>query len=203
MRKDKSGRTQLVLLDHGLYEEVPEGIRSDLCRFWEAIVLRDYELMKVYSDRLHVSDHKRFAEILLQKPLEVNKFSFATKYTEQEVLYMKKVASKHFDIIMRVLKEMPRNLLFIVRNLNIVRAIARDHGDLVDRPKIMARCAIANLWKGGNIFSVMRRKIHFEFRLWKLFMEFWVIRNYLKLLEFLGRAPEDTSSIMNMEFEER
>lgn len=186
-----------------MYEEVPEGIRNDLCRFWEAIVLRDYELMKVYSDRLHVSDHKRFAEILLQKPLEVNKFSFATKYTEQEVLYMKKVASKHFDIIMRVLKEMPRNLLFIVRNLNIVRAIARDHGDLVDRPKIMARCAIANLWKDGNIFSAMRRKIHFEFRLWKLFMEFWMIRNYLKLLEFLGRAPEDTSSIMNMEFEER
>lgn len=192
-----------MLLDHGLYEEISENIRNDLSRFWEAIVLRDYDLMKVYSDRLNVSDHKRFAEILLQKPLDVNKFGFSTKYTEEEVLFMKKLASQHFDVIMKVLKEMPRNLLFVVRNLNTIRAIAKDHGDLVDRPKIMARCAISNLWSDSNFFSTIKRKIHFEFRLWKLFMEFWIMRNYLKLLEVLGRAPEDTSSILDMEFEQR
>jgi aarF domain-containing kinase len=203
VRKVK-GKVQLVLLDHGLYEIVPADIRNDLCCFWEAIVLRDYESMKIYSDKLNVSDHKRFAEILLQKPLDINKFSFATKYTEDEVLYMKKVASQHFDKIMTVLKEMPRNLLFIVRNLNIVRAIAREHGDLVDRPKIMARFAISNLLSsGGNILSYAKRKIHFEYRLWKIFMEFWVMRNYLRLLEILGRAPENTSSLLNMEIERR
>lgn len=201
VRKNK-GKVQLVLLDHGLYETITEDIRNDLCCFWEAIVLRDYERMKIYSDKLHVSDHKRFAEILLQKPLEINKFSFATKYTEEEVLYMKKVASKHFNIIMTVLKEMPRNLLFIVRNLNIVRAIAREHGDLVDRPKIMARFAISNLLtSGGSMFSYIRRKIHFEWSLMKLFAEFWIMRNYLKCLEFLGRAPENTSMLLNVEFE--
>lgn len=201
VRKNQFGKAEIVLLDHGLYENVPEKTRNDLCHFWEAIVLRDYDMMKVYSDKLNVSNHQRFAEILLQKPLEVNKFSLATRYTEAEVLYMKKIASKHFDLIMQVLREMPRNLIFIVRNLNIVRAIAKDHGDLVDRPKIMARCAIANiLSSGGNIFSYLRRKIHFEYRLWKLFMEFWVMQNYLKMLELLGRAPKNTSSVMNMEF---
>lgn len=202
VRRNKSG-VQLVLLDHGLYETIPSDIRKNLCCFWEAIVLRDYETMKIYSDKLEVSDHKRFAEVLLQKPLEVNKFSFASKYTDEEVLYMKKIASKHFDLIMTVLKEMPRNLLFIVRNLNIVRAIAREHGDLVDRPKIMARFAISNLLTDGNIFSFIKRKIHFEYRLWKIFMEFWLIRNYLKMLEFLGRAPQNTSSLLNMEFEQQ
>lgn len=202
VRKGRSGKAELVLLDHGLYETIPEDIRNYLCRFWEAIVLRDYETMKVYSGKLNVSDHKKFAEILLQRPLEVNKFSFATKYTEQEVLYMKKEASQHFDLIMKVLKEMPRNLLFIVRNLNIVRAIAREHGDLVDRPKIMARFAISNLLTSGeNIFSYFRRKIYFEYRLWMLFMEYWLMRNYLKMLENFGRAPEDTSALLNMDFD--
>lgn len=79
VRKDH-GKIQLVLLDHGLYETISEDIRNDLCCFWEAIVLRDYNKMRIYSDKLNVSDHKRFAEILLQKPLEVNKFSFATRY---------------------------------------------------------------------------------------------------------------------------
>ena len=159
--------------------------------------------MKIYSDKLGVSDHKRFAEILLQKPLDVNKFSFATKYTEQEVEYMKKIASERFDIIMNILRDMPRNLLFIVRNLNIVRAIAREHGDIVDRPKIMARFAISSLIKSGeNVFSYLRRKVFFEYRLWKIFMEFWVMRNYLKFLELIGRAPEDTASILDMNFDE-
>ena len=201
VRKIK-GKLQIVLLDHGLYETVEKGVRNDLCCFWEAIVLRDYDLMKVYSDKLSVSDHKRFAEILLQKPLDVNKFSFATRYTEEEVNYMKKMASEHFDIIMRVLKEMPRNLLFVVRNINTVRAIAKEHGDLLNRPKIMARFAISTFMSsGGSFFSYARRKIFFEYRLWKTFMEFWIMRNYLRFLEILGRAPLNTSSVLNIDLD--
>lgn len=204
VRKTKDNRTQIVLLDHGLYETISEDVRYNLSRFWEAIVLRDYKMMKTYSDKLKVSDHKRFAEILLQKPLEINKFSFQTQYTEQELNYMKKLAAKRFDVIMTVLREMPRNLLFIVRNLNIVRAIAREHGDLIDRPKIMARCAISNLMTtGDNCIKFLRRKLYFEFRLWKIFMEFWIMRNYLRLLEKLGRAPENTSNILELDFEDR
>lgn len=187
-----------------MYETINQDIRHNFSRFWEAIVLRDYDLMKTYSDKLGVSDHKRFAEILLQKPLDMNKFSFATKYTEQELEYLKKIASERFDLIMGILRDMPRNLLFIVRNLNIVRAIAREHGDLIDRPKIMARFAINSLvTSSGNIIYNVKRKIFFEYRLWKIFMEYWLMRNYLKLLEYLGRAPEDTSTIMDMNFDKR
>lgn len=201
--RKQEGKTQIVLLDHGLYETIDETIRDNLCRFWEAIVLRDYSLMKTYSEKLNVSDYKRFAEILLQKPLEINKFSFATRYTETEVEFMKKVASEHFDIIMTVLREMPRNLLFVVRNLNTIRSIAKEHGDLIDRPKIMARYAISTLITSGSGFvSFVRRKIYFEYRLWRTFMEFWVMRNYLRLLSALGRAPPDTSELLNIELEE-
>lgn len=204
IRRDESGSSQLVLLDHGLYESIPQDTRYNLCRFWEAIVLRDNEMMQIYSNKLGVSEYKRFAEILLQKPLDVNKFSFATKYTEQEVIYMKKIASKHFDIIMNILREMPRNMLFIVRNLNIVRAIAKEHGDLIDRPKIMARFAISSLVRSGeNFIATIRRKIFFEFILWRTSMQFWLMRNYLRLLENLGRAPLETSALLNMDFDQR
>lgn len=201
--RKQNGNVQLVLLDHGLYETIDENIRDNLCRFWEAIVLRDYSRMKLYSEKLNVHDFKRFAEILLQKPLEINKFSFATRYTEKEVEFMKKMASEHFDVIMQVLRDMPRNLLFVVRNLNTVRSIAKEHGDLIDRPKIMARYAISTLLSNGNgFFSFVRRKVYFEYRLWKTFMEFWMMRNYLRFLEALGRAPADTSNLLSIELEE-
>lgn len=204
VRKTSKNNTQIVLLDHGLYETISKDVRYNLSRFWEAIVLRDYEMMKTYSDKLDVSDYKGFAEILLQKPLEINKFSLQTRYTEQELNYMKKLAAKRFDIIMTVLKEMPRNLLFIVRNLNIVRAIAQEHGDLIDRPKIMARCAISNVMKSnGDYYSLkfIRRKLYFEYRLWKIFIEYWFMRNYLRFLEKIGRAPENTSDILDFDID--
>lgn len=55
VRKNKSsGKVEIVLLDHGLYEQIPDKMRNDFCHFWEAIVLKDYDLMKKYSESLNV-----------------------------------------------------------------------------------------------------------------------------------------------------
>jgi aarF domain-containing kinase len=122
-KNEKTGIAELVLLDHGLYETLTEEIRDNLCKFWEAIVLRDQKSMDTYSEKLGVSNSKHFAEVLLQKPLDFHKFSLSTKYTEEELEYMKKVAAQRFDIIMSVLQQMPRKMLFVVRNINTVRFV--------------------------------------------------------------------------------
>lgn len=54
MRKDENGKAQIVLLDHGLYENLPTEVRRSLCHFWEAIVLRDVDQMKKYAAELGV-----------------------------------------------------------------------------------------------------------------------------------------------------
>jgi aarF domain-containing kinase len=170
IRRNKKGITELVLLDHGLYENLSLEVRSNLCYFWEAIVRQDFEAMRQYAAALEVSDHMRFAEILLQRPMSTKVVPLTTRYTEADLDHMKLIASKRFDIIMDVLKDMPRSLLFIVRNLNTVRAIAREHGDPVDRPKVMARSAIECLLHEKNgiygYFKYLTRKIHFEYKLW-------------------------------------
>jgi aarF domain-containing kinase len=55
VRRNKNGKTELVLLDHGLYENLSPEIRNNLCNFWEAIVRRDFEAMKQYAAALDVS----------------------------------------------------------------------------------------------------------------------------------------------------
>jgi len=115
IRRNKKGKTELVLLDHGLYEHLSPEIRNNLCNFWEAIVRRDYDAMKQYAAALSVSDHMRFAEILLQRPMSTKMVPLTTRYTDADLEHMKLMASKRFDIIMDVLKDMPRNLLFVVR----------------------------------------------------------------------------------------
>lgn len=54
MRKNKFGKPEIVLLDHGLYEHMPEELRKSLCQFWEAIVLKDRKKMEKYANELNV-----------------------------------------------------------------------------------------------------------------------------------------------------
>lgn len=54
LRKNKSGKLEIVLLDHGLYEHMPQELRRSLCQFWEAIVLKDRKKMKKYANELNV-----------------------------------------------------------------------------------------------------------------------------------------------------
>lgn len=48
------GKAELVLLDHGLYEELPQQVRLSLGNMWRCIVTRDYAGMKLYATQLGV-----------------------------------------------------------------------------------------------------------------------------------------------------
>lgn len=201
IRRGKDNNAEIVLLDHGLYETLPDDIRDALCHFWEAIVLMDHDAMKRYAAKMNVKEYFKFAEILLQRPLET-KNKFSTKLTESEIAYMQKLARKRFDIIMDTLREMPQNMLFIVRNLNTVRAIAREHGDPIDRPRVMAQHAVSCIHHGKGIVSWVShalRRIRFEVQLWKMTFRFWFAQNYLRMLAKMGRAPPEVKNIFRQE----
>ncbi|XP_053688042.1 uncharacterized aarF domain-containing protein kinase 5 isoform X2 [Sabethes cyaneus] len=201
-RDPRSGNPQLVLLDHGLYGRLNGEICHNLCRFWEAIVLKDHKAMKKYALALKVNDYRTFAEILLQRPLELKGARLTTGLTDEDLAYMTKQAKEHFDKVMETLRSMPRHIILVIRNLNTIRSIAMDHGDLVDRPKVMARCAIAALRQASgnsirNFFYSAFRRVNFEYQLWKFSIQYWLITSYLKFLTSLGRAP-DTTHLLNV-----
>lgn len=54
LRKSKSGKPEIILLDHGLYEHLSPSICLSLCQFWEAIVLKDKTKMDKHAKELHV-----------------------------------------------------------------------------------------------------------------------------------------------------
>lgn len=68
IRKLKNGKLQLVLLDHGLYREIPENVRLNYCHLWKALVLRDFEEIKYYSKELGAGDYYEiFAAMLTHR----------------------------------------------------------------------------------------------------------------------------------------
>lgn len=58
----------------------------------------------------------QLAEVLLQRPIDISgRKMFTTRMTEEELAYIQEKAKKRFDIVLMTLKQMPRNMLFIVR----------------------------------------------------------------------------------------
>lgn len=54
MRKGSDGSAELILLDHGLYETVPDNYRESLSNLWQAIVFNNHNDMKKYCTELGV-----------------------------------------------------------------------------------------------------------------------------------------------------
>jgi len=198
VRKGKDAKAEIVLLDHGLYQEYSKENRLSLCRLWKAVILRDECAMKEHCDQLGVKDWFLFCEILLMRPLKRETFVLPLRMSKQDVEYMQKMASEHFDGVMTAIKSMPRAMLLIFRNLNIIRAIVREHGNPVDRYTLMAREAVSSVAKAeretsypflGRAWSIFQ-SLHFEWVLGKERFFMWLTSTYFKILHYLGQVED-------------
>uniref|UniRef100_B4N5D2 GK20341 n=2 Tax=Drosophila willistoni TaxID=7260 RepID=B4N5D2_DROWI len=199
VRPNAKGRADIILLDHGLYEELPAEVRGPLCEFWEATVLRNEAKMKTAAQKIGIADYMRFAEVLFQQPIRIRGGRIRSKLNQEDIEYMQMVAKKNFELIMGTLKEMPRSMLFVVRNLNTVRAISHQHGDVVDRPRIMARYAQRCLYNKQSPIQYVRwlcHRIYFEYCMWLTTFKMQLINWYFNVLYLLGRAPASAKTIM-------
>lgn len=151
------------------------------------------------------TDYDKLAEILLQRPLNLGAGSpsLSFRLTDAELAYMQQMAKQRFDTVLTTLRQMPKTMLFVVRNLNTIRAIARQHGDPLDRPAHMARYAQRCLYRdhreGGRLAAVrwLVRRVRFEYHLLRAVLVCWCVRTYVMLLSrFAGRA-EQMARILN------
>lgn len=189
VRKGKDKKAQIVLLDHGLYEYLPDNTRHVLCKFWESMVLRNNNSLKALASDLNVTDYALLAEMLLQAPYQV---SFATRPNDVTLEnYMKQTVQNRFDKITDILKSMPKNMMLVIRNLNMIRAIVKDHGDIVNRYRIMARIATRGKYRVAkqSFYKTIARTcsvVHFEIRIFCNNLLQWISKLYLLLLRSIG-----------------
>lgn len=51
----------------------------------------------------------------MQRPIDMKKPSFRTRLSDEDILYFQEDAKRHFDVVLETLKQMPRNMLFVIR----------------------------------------------------------------------------------------
>ncbi|XP_064410031.1 uncharacterized aarF domain-containing protein kinase 5 isoform X2 [Latimeria chalumnae] len=204
VRKGPDGKAELVLLDHGLYEYLSEKDRTALCKLWRSIVLRNEAAMKKHSEQLGVKDYFLFCEILMQRPIHLGELRLTNILTREETVYMQDMARNHFDRIMQVLKDLPRPMLLVFRNINTVRCINITLGAPADRYFLMAKSAVRG-WsllqeqhsKGLRRIGIFRwlrmmwESLKFEIALRSESVMMRWMTSLLRLLVHFGFLPQD------------
>ncbi|KAF9417834.1 hypothetical protein BGZ94_009854 [Podila epigama] len=147
---------QLLLLDHGLYIRESDEFRKQYCLFWKSLFLLDQKAIQEICTDWGINDPQMFANATLLKPYNMNRSPSITPSSNTSVLdayeiQMKlKTSLKEFLINSELL---PKELIFIGRNMTIVRANNKTLGSPVNRINRMARWAVVGLGRDKNLWT--------------------------------------------------
>ncbi|KXJ29903.1 putative aarF domain-containing protein kinase 1 [Exaiptasia diaphana] len=72
VRKDNQDNVEIVLLDHGLYQQLSDEFRVQYCQLWQCLIASDIEGIKHYSTEMGVGDlYGLFACVLTSRAWSV------------------------------------------------------------------------------------------------------------------------------------
>ena len=163
----KGSEAEIVILDHGLYENLPPGGSAALRNLWQAVVNNNHAKMKKSAVELGFpAELYRFCCIVItERYVRPSAEEIASGVTDPISRFMSEDGPKKFDVkkfealpdeekaeirkdikgvhdeVMNLFNVFPPHLLLVMRNLRLIRAIVYDHASGVSRYREMALTA--------------------------------------------------------------
>ncbi|XP_072842592.2 aarF domain-containing protein kinase 1 [Pogona vitticeps] len=141
-----TGKTHIILLDHGLYQVLTDNFRMDYCRLWQALIKADMERVQKYSRRLGAGDlYPLFACMLVARSWEsVNKGIDQSPVTAKEDVEIRTNAAAYLPQITQLVNNVPRQMLLLLKTNDLLRGIESALQTRANASSfiIMSRCCI-------------------------------------------------------------
>ncbi|XP_063146250.1 aarF domain-containing protein kinase 1 isoform X2 [Candoia aspera] len=120
-----TGKSNIILLDHGLYQVLTDSFRLDYCRLWQALIKADMKKIKKYSQRLGAGDlYPLFACMLTARSWEsVNRGIDRLPVTTKEDVEIRTNAATYLPQITKLLSNVPRQMLLLLKTNDLLRGI--------------------------------------------------------------------------------
>ncbi|CCG84040.1 protein of unknown function [Taphrina deformans PYCC 5710] len=152
----KTGKLQMVVIDHGLYISESEEFRQQYCLFWKSLFLNDMATIRRISGEWGVGAPDLLASATLMRPyrhdpnahrtLSAARPTPQTEKERKEEAYAAQLAIKEkVKSFLLDQEKIPQELLFIGRNMRIVQSNNHNLGSPVNRISIAAKWASASL----------------------------------------------------------
>ncbi|KAI8329942.1 ABC1 family-domain-containing protein [Chlamydoabsidia padenii] len=181
-------KVQVILVDHGLYVQESEKFRIQYCKLWQSLFMLDLKTMTDICNEWGIHDVDMFASITLQKPFVANKAVHLQQTSVQDIYDFQSGVKDRLKHFLEDQQQFPRELIFLLRNMEIVRGNNKSVGSPVNRLNIMAHYAVQgiddrydddfkkeNHWLKRH-FRTTWRKFIFNFTLLLMSISFWLMK---------------------------
>lgn len=143
---NKSGKAQIVLLDHGLYRQLDDDFRLNYCRLWKALLTFNKADVEKYCRNMNAGD----LYPLLSSMLTLSAWDDITsgdinrlrkKATRGEHEKMKTYAQKYIHEINKLMEKVPSSLLLLLKTNDCLRALDKEIGAPINTLTVTADIA--------------------------------------------------------------
>ncbi|KAK8843490.1 hypothetical protein IAR55_007150 [Kwoniella newhampshirensis] len=146
----KKGKPQIVLIDHGLYIDLPQKFREEYCTLWRSLFVLDVPMIESIAKKWGIAlDANLFASAILLRPFQVNKLKVKKGQEKVETQEEKDKSQYEQQVeLKRRLRTMleneqliPRELIFLGRCQRMMQANNQLLGSPSSRVNLTARWA--------------------------------------------------------------
>ncbi|KAG1782084.1 ABC1 family-domain-containing protein [Suillus placidus] len=196
---------QLVLLDHGLYVTIRPTVKRQYASLWRALLVSDWDTIRNVTESWGVGEAGLFASAVLMRPVKIGRANGSSSRAEKANgnpgkelnAYEQSVRMK--ERLKRFLVDtdkMPKELIFLGRNMRIVQGNNQSLGSPVNRIKITAYWASRSLvttherssyaWWTRLDARELWRDVLFRTAMFSLDIVFWVSKIRQRVRALLG-----------------
>lgn len=156
VRRRPNGRAELVLIDHGLYVYMTPEFRHQYSRFWKSLMTFDQRAITEITEQWGIRTSEAFASATLMRPYEGEETKAFLRSldgkppAERHYLMQQKMKSTMRDMLSDEDK-LPKELIFIGRNMRIVQGNNQYLGSPVNRIRMMGEWASKGMYTDPNL----------------------------------------------------
>lgn len=121
----RGNKTDIILLDHGLYQVLQPDFRIEYCRLWQALINGDMKEMEQSSRRLGAGElYPLFACVLTARSwTAVNMGISSAPISHSEDVEIRTNAARYLPQISDLLNRIPRQMLLLLKTNDLLRGI--------------------------------------------------------------------------------
>lgn len=192
VRRLPNGTAQLVLIDHGLYVYMRPEFRVQYAQFWKALMTLDMPTIRTISTAWGIGSSEVFASATLLRPYqgeETKEFlsSLDGKSRAERQLLTRARMKRTTREFLRDENLLPKELVFIGRNMRIVQGNNQAMGSPVNRVKMMGEWASRSLYMEPNLPLMQRAEYYMRHAVFELVLFVSDVAFYwFKLRQMLG-----------------
>ncbi|XP_077123584.1 aarF domain-containing protein kinase 1 [Ranitomeya variabilis] len=126
VRQTKGSRSpEIILLDHGLYQELTDNFRLNYCHLWQALIAADMTAIRIYSQRLGAGElYALFACVLTARSWHsVTRGIDRGAVSAEEAKEIRSNAAAYLPQISQLLSSVPRQMLLLLKTNDLLRGI--------------------------------------------------------------------------------